>query len=88
MTARKTPVKRRTETLFDLPPDAVEITISLGFVPSGDHAQWQVEVKDPATGQLLALASRPHLSMARMMDTLEEASREAIARMFEFVAPF
>jgi len=46
-------------TLFG-PPEAVEITIRVGLVPSSDHVQVQIEATDPETGELLAMRSVPH----------------------------
>lgn len=66
-------------------PDVVEITLRVGFVTSSQHGQWQLEVRNPVSGELLAMFSRPHFDMsnlgpeaARMVLRVSEAMRAAV----------
>lgn len=71
---------------FDLPP-VVEVTLRVGIVAESDHLQWQVEVRNPVTHELLAMESKPHFPSAmlgpetsRMTLTLIRIMREALSR--------
>lgn len=43
------------------PPDAAEATLRVGYIPSTNHLQVQVEVFDPQTKELLGMSSNPHI---------------------------
>lgn len=65
-------------------PDVIEITLRIGFVTSSQHGQWQAEVRNPVTGELLDMYSRPHFDLAnlgaesaRMVLRISEAMRVA-----------
>jgi hypothetical protein len=59
-------------------PEVVEARLSIGVVPSTDHLQLQVEVFDPATNILVAMWSRPHISLANARPRIEEVLRELL----------
>ncbi len=42
--------------------DAYEIRLKIGLVPSSDHAQWQLEVWNRNTEELVSMVSRPALT--------------------------
>ena len=56
-----------------LPPDLVEVRLRLGFIPGDNHMRWQVEAIDPATGELLAMHSKPHHHLSNYEEGLEQA---------------
>lgn len=62
-----------------LPPEAVEVVARFGCVAPADHLQVTVEVREPASGKLLALWSIHHHSLAQhaavMPTVLEEITR-------------
>ena len=68
---------------MDLPP-VVEITLRVGIVLDTDHGQWQLEVRNPITNELLAMESCHHFPSAmlgpqasRMTLRLVKAIRDA-----------
>lgn len=71
-----------------VPPRAVEVRISLGFVPERDHAQVMVETFDPATRAVLSQWSRHHFPIVNWPSVLEEAVQRANENIAEFVDPF
>lgn len=59
--------------------DQIELTIRVGIVPERDHLQWQIETRNPSTGELLAMSSAPHRRVkdcatlvAELSEVLEE----------------
>ena len=46
-------------TLFG-PPEAIEITVTVGVVAGVDHIQLQIECVDAETRELLAMRAVPH----------------------------
>lgn len=69
---------------FDAPP-VVAITLRVGLVVAEDHGQWQLEVRNPVSDELLAMESCPHFGFdklgpqaSRMTLRLVEAMRRAI----------
>ena len=66
-------------------PAVIEITLRAGLIAGEDHAQWQIETRNPVTGELIAMASNPHFPIsalgpeaARMVLRITEAMRAAI----------
>lgn len=74
------------ETL--LPPDAVEITLRLGFVGQASHGQWQLEVRNATDGQLLSMLSCPHFHVRETPDVLVRLLTEAASAVETHVVPF
>ena len=69
------------ESLFE--PTVMEAHLIIGLIPEADHAQIQIELRDPITKILVALASVPHLPLvncrrqaahllAELLDDLED----------------
>lgn len=66
-------------------PDIVEITLRVGVVVSADHFQWQIEARNPVTGELLEMRSAPHRPLvaigpeaARMVLRITESMRAVV----------
>lgn len=66
-------------------PDIIEITLRVGVVVSADHFQWQIEARNPVTGELLEMRSAPHRPLvaigpeaARMVLRITESMHAAI----------
>lgn len=64
------------------PPDVIEVNARFGWIPSTDHAQWLVEVKDPVAGVLIGSWSMPHAqgehAAERAVDALVERYRQVL----------
>lgn len=71
-----------------LPPEAVEAVLRVGVVGAGDHVQVQVEARDALSGELLAMWSNPHSSLASLDEAVERAGRELVAILSEIIGPF
>lgn len=68
------------------PPDVLELNVRIGVIPSQDHIQVLVELKDPVTGVLLGQWSRPHGALREQGAFVEWAldkAREALADQTE-----
>jgi len=68
----------------------VEVILRVGIVPSVDHAQFQLEVVDPRSHELLAMRSWPHVPFVDLPDMMaviiDELSREIWDRSGPFSA--
>lgn len=49
---------------------AVRITLSVGIMGEDDHAQFQIEVRDSRTNDLLAMGSRHHVPVEHAVEEL------------------
>jgi hypothetical protein len=56
-----------------IPPDVVQATLRIAYIPETHHAQWQLEVQNPVTGELLAMSSVPHRDARSADHALSEA---------------
>lgn len=68
------------------PPDVVECNVRLGVIPSTDHAQGLVELKDPVSGILIAQYAAPHVALGQwphLLDLLFEKAAELLAATLE-----
>lgn len=70
-----------------LPPDVVQATLRVAYIPETHHAQWQIEVSNPVTGELLAMESVPHRDTASAMTALSEAFVDLRRRWSDVVDP-
>lgn len=70
------------------PSEVYEINLRVGAIPSTDHVQWLVEVKDPLTGVLIAQAAGPHYSYTRLPEAVEDACAKVRALVDATLAPF
>lgn len=66
-------------------PRVIELTLRFGLIVEEGHGQWQLEVRNPLTGELLGMASRPHFDLAnlspecsRAVLRLRDAARELL----------
>lgn len=71
-----------------IPPDVVEIVITLGAVLSTDHGQVQVEVRDPVDGNLIAMWSRPSVALDQLEAELSDAYSRARQELRKVIWPF
>jgi hypothetical protein len=67
---------------FDLPP-VVEVLVRVGMVPEANHLQWQIEVRNPVTQELLAMESCPHFTEDRIGPQASRISLRLITAMRE-----
>jgi hypothetical protein len=70
------------------PPDVLELNIRIGVVPSADHVQVLVELKDPTNGILIGQWSRPHTTMTNLRTTIAWGAATAIEHLEASVEPF
>jgi hypothetical protein len=70
------------------PPDVLELNIRIGVIPSEDHLQALVELKDPTTGVLLGQWSRPHATMREQGDVIGWALQQALLALGDHTEPF
>lgn len=70
-------------TLFG-PPECVEFTIRVGYWHGEDTILTQLEAKDPITGQLLVMESRP----GRRRRSLGPELARTLNRLMQLVAEF
>lgn len=70
------------------PPDVLEVNIRVGVIPSADHVQVLVELKDPTTGILVGQWSKPHGRLTVLRERVEWAMWKAINAVEETVPPF
>ena len=55
------------------PPEVVMATLRISYIPETHHAQWQIEVNNPVTNELLAMSSVPHRDARSADHALSEA---------------
>lgn len=76
------------EQLQLFPSPTYEITLRYGVVADVDHVQWQLEVRDPATGELLSMKSvwttTVRLAEARLSNVLRLMEDEVRFRLPPF----
>lgn len=56
------------------PPEVVSATLRVAWIAETGHLQWQIEVSDPLTSELLAMQSVPH----RQADSAQHAITQAL----------
>ena len=59
-------------------PGVVDVTLRVGLIPRENHLQWQLEVRNAVTDELLAMESRPHASIADLESEIARATRSLI----------
>lgn len=74
-----------TQTAF-FAPGVVHIDLRLGLMPREDHLQWQLEVRNAVSGELIAMESHPHApiyelerQLARAVIAMSDAARAIVA---------
>lgn len=70
------------------PPEVVEGHLRLGLIPSTDHVQALVEVKDPITGILIATWSAPHERLANFAPMAQLAADKLVDLLSSHLEPF
>lgn len=70
------------------PPDVVVITLRVGIMVRDDHVQWQIDVRDGAHAELLAMVSRPHATLESLQAELETAQAGVQELARQVLEPF
>lgn len=71
-----------------MPPEVIEVNVRIGVIPSTDHVQAVVEIKDPLTGVLIGAWASPHRPLRQMGAVVEWALTQARDALHEAVEPF
>lgn len=69
------------EQLFE--PTVVEAHLIIGVIPDSDHAQIQIELRDPLSKILVALVSVPHMPLVQVRMRATAALAELLAQLEE-----
>lgn len=69
------------------PPDLVQATVRLAWIRETAHAQWQIEVINPVTDELLAMSSVPHRNAPSAQEALEVALQDLSVLWLEVTDP-
>jgi len=64
-----------------LSPEVLELTLKVGLVISTEHAQLELEIRDPSSDTLVGLVSRPHVRF----DGIDAALLVIFGELEEFV---
>lgn len=70
------------------PAEVLELNIRIGVIPSQDHVQVLVELKEPTTGVLVGQWSRPHATLREQADVIDWALVKARAALADHTEPF
>lgn len=70
------------------PAEVLELNVRIGVIPSQDHVQVLVELKDPMTGVMIGQWSRPHATLREQGDVIEWALVKARAALADHTEPF
>ena len=76
------------EQLVLLPKEVTELTLRVGVMPMADHCQFQLEMRDPATGALQMLLSRPHVDLPSALDEFDRMVSELRMQVAQLTGPF
>lgn len=71
-----------------LPPEAIEAVLRIGIVNAANHVQYQLEVRNPSDGTLLALESRPAAQLALLGSEAYEWLQRLLDATYVHVSPF
>lgn len=69
------------------PPGVLQATLRIGWIPDSHHAQWQIELEDPVTRELLAMRSSPHLLAHSPLQVLQLAMQDLERLWIEVADP-
>ena len=81
-------VKDNWQQLQAFPIGAVEIICRIGVLPSEDHCQFQVEVLNAASREIIAMWSIPSSNTQRCHRDFRRMTQEALMQLESFVDPF
>lgn len=70
------------------PPEVLEVNLRIGVIPSTDHVQVLVELKDPMTGILIAQRSTHHTDLRRMSGVVHAYMDTALGWLYDSSEPF
>lgn len=68
--------------------EVYELNIRLGVIPSTDHAQGLVELKDPLTGILIGQWAAPHTKWDNWPRMLDMCCAKALVLVGQALEPF
>jgi len=69
------------ESLFE--PTVMEAHLIIGLIPEADHAQIQIELRDPISKILIALVSVPHMPLVQVRTRATAALAELLQQLEE-----
>lgn len=64
------PSSQDWEQLSLMVPEVLEVVLRVGLVQSTCHAQLQLEITNPSTGELMGLVARPHVDFSDLDDAM------------------
>ena len=76
------------EQLRLLPDEVIEATLRIGVVIEADHLQWQLDVRDPRSGDLISMQSRPVVSTSNWLPELTLMVSELHKLLGDTIEPF
>lgn len=76
------------EQLLLVEPVATELTLRVGIVPESEHLQFQIEMTDASSGELLALQSWPHVRFCDVDRGFARACEAIAQHLRDRTAPF
>ena len=85
---RKIESSQDWEQTMLLVPEVLELTLRVGLVVSTEHAQFQLEVMDPSTQELVALVARPHVKFGDVDGVLRVLLGELTEFVEKWTGPF
>jgi len=68
--------------------EVLEITLRVGVIHAFDHAQFQLEVIDARTGELIECASRHHVGLDDAMSELSDWIQRLQEAVWDATGPF
>jgi len=71
-----------------IPPEVVEIRLTIGVVQSDDHCQFQIEAWDASGNELIAMRSHPHVVHGHAHGVLDQYVHWARQMLHQAINPF
>lgn len=70
------------------PPQVLEATLKIGLIPSENHAQAFIELKDPMTDILLGAGSVHHVDIRSLQASVQRLAMKLTEVILEHAEPF
>lgn len=70
------------------PSEVMEFNLRFGVIPSEDHCQWTVTLRDPLSEELVDMVSTPHSPVITLPMALSKAFDELVRMVGDHVDPF
>ena len=68
--------------------EVYEIVLRVGVIRGSDHAQFQLDVTEAHTGELISCSSRLHVSLDQVAEELTQWQRRLKSAIWEHTGPF